>query len=198
MFKVTHSSGFTCGYLDLTCEQDAAPHEWHHERGHQQGHFKITRPCPTTLGNIDMSPQGHSWTHGYIHVWAGFAQPRPSAHTLPARVGNWAKGPGRAEGTRMRWTRGLTREGWGRPLEKGRGFGLNSWAPRPQLASPSRRRVEDPAGCSRRAGGWKEKARTEPRGTLAERVGQGWRGPETREGPVYVGVSESPPSTPPG
>lgn len=105
--------------------------------------------------------------HTDTHTWAGFVQPRPNAHTLSTKVRNWAKGPGRDGGTRMWWTRGLTRERWGCPSEKGGGCRLSSWAPRLHLASPSQRRVEAPAGCSRQAGGGEERAGTEPKARLA-------------------------------
>lgn len=44
--------------------------------------------------------------HADTHARAEFAQPRPNAHTLPARVRNWAKGPGKAGGIRMWGTGG--------------------------------------------------------------------------------------------
>lgn len=101
--------------------------------------------------------------HTDTHTVAGFAWPPQR----PARVRNWAKGPGKAGQTRMWWTRGLTREGWGRPTEKDRGCRLNSWAPRPHLASPSWRRAEARDGCSGQEGGREERALRQPEGRLA-------------------------------
>lgn len=128
------------------------------------------------LGNGDMTSEVHADTH----PGAGICRARPKTHPLPARVRNWAKGPGKVGGMRMWWTGGLTREGRGCcPVRKDRGCRLNRRVSRLLLASTSRRGVQAPAGCSRQAGGREEKAQRKPEGRLA--AGGSFKGsPEAR------------------
>ena len=84
----------------------------------------------------------------------------PNAHTLPTRVRNGAKGPGKAGGNADVVDKGLSKGRGGSSYKQGqRGCGLNSWPPRPLLASPSWWRV----GAQLGAAGWQEAGRGERR-----------------------------------
>lgn len=110
-----------------------------------------------------------SEVHADTHPGAGICRARPKTHPRPARVRNWAKGPGKVGGMRMWWTGGLTREGRGCcPVRKDRGCRLNrrcrgcsrpvqaGGGCRPQLGAAGRQEAGRRKHRESRRGGWQQ------------------------------------------